>query len=369
MVIKSYVNMNKLFLFFMMFVGTHINCMELCKVKKDGQQCILYLPEDVLENVVRPYLDLQSWARFGQTCKAYAKNVDTGNRNKISFYFPLIETNYYRCTRALGRFAYHEDATIFERLWKFDSREREKDIEKLEGKPVSLLCDKMIAYRKHYANTKEIDKRIAEQLRDAIISKDDYVVGIILESKKYNIFELFNRHTISVAFRYICRLDYKNIDDLLSLLLTEDVDHKNRALQYICKYAGPKILCELLRKGYFQAKESYGNGCTLLHYAGLCGFRQLAALLISKGAHVHAINSWGKQPVHYAYMFEQKYGENGIVSILKDRCEKNHLVISKRGKKGYRCSSAMNTWQFYGTNEGSWLHNFCTYSLRSSVLQ
>ncbi len=356
--------MNKLFLFFMMFVGTHINCMELCKAKKEEQQYILYVPEDVLVNVVRPYLDLQSWARFGQTCRACAKNVDTGSRDKISFYFPVVEENYYRCTRALGRFAYHADATIFEHLWKFDSNERKKYIEKLEGKPVPYLYDKMIAYRKHYANAEEIDKRIAEQLRDAIMSKDDYVIGIILESKKYNIFELFNGGTIDAAFRYMCRSNCGKIDDLLSLLPKDDAEHKNRALQYICKYAGPNILCELLRKDYFKAKEEYAHKYTLLHYAALCGFRPLAALLISKGAHVHAMNSWGRQPLHYAYMFEQKYGENGIVKILKDRCEKNHLVISKRGKKGYRCSSAMNTWQFYGTNEVNWLHNFCTYSLK-----
>ena len=222
----------------------------------------------------------------------------------------------------------------------------------------------MRVYRKYYSNGQEIDECIAQQLRVAIKSKDNDVVDIILESKQYNIFELFNDDTIEIAFQNMCQLSSgSDMCHMLTLLPKENGDYKNRAVQYIAKYDSTSILRGLLRVNYLNADEEYGYKCTLLHYATLRGFPKLVIMLLSKEADVCAVNKWGRTPLYYADKFKhedsldtEKFEHKDIVNLLcyvhQQDCL-NRLVPLEEGLED----------KTFSEEEVNWLRNSCPYSL------
>jgi hypothetical protein len=126
----------------------------------------------------------------------------------------------------------------------------------------------------------------------------------------------------------------------------------------------------LLKKGYLKADEEYGYKCTLLHYAALRGCRMLTALLLSKEADLHAVNSWGKQPLDYARRFEQEYSKfspqylyrgKGVEVLLEDCCYKKHIRPQKITQE---CGSPCLGWTEFSQEEAAWLARSCIYSLK-----
>ncbi len=364
--------MNKLFLFFLVFVGMQSECMELSLVRQSTQQHPK-LTEDIVCHVIRSYLSLQSLARFGSTCKTYEKIFEPGKIEYYALGLREVRDNYYRCTQALGRCAQYENSVLFKRLWRRDGAIRDYNIAKLEQKLHLTLGDKMNAYRKYYSNFQDVDNNITKDLRSAIMNKENLLIGRIVQSKKYNIFELFNNETLEAAFQTLCSIKdfFIGVDNILALLPVENGEYKNRAVQYIAKYDEFNVLIQALEKGYLKADEEYGYECTALHYAALRGCRALTDRLLKKGADVHAVNKWGKQPLYYAERFNQEhhnfghlyaYRGNGVEDLLNAYCYRKHGCLLKITQQ---CGSSYKSWDI-SQEEAAWLRNSCTYSLKES---
>ncbi|HLW73123.1 MAG TPA: ankyrin repeat domain-containing protein [Candidatus Babeliales bacterium] len=209
------------------------------------------------------------------------------------------------------------------------------------------------------------------ELRTAISIIDRDTIGAMVHSKKYNIFELFNNDSIEPAFQAMTerQIYTTDFDNILAVLPIENGENKNRAVQYMSKYDDLSVLSNLLEKGYLKVDEEYGHKCTLLHYAALRGCRKLTDELIKKGADIHAVNIWGKQPVDYAYRFEQDHCDlkwtflwrgTGVIKMLRDQCDKKHIL---RLKGTPLCSSTRRVWDEFSPEEAAWLRNSCTYSI------
>ena len=364
---------SKFILLFIMFFAVGSNGMEVSQEQANSQEIGLCLTEDILQNAVRPYLTLQTIARFAQTSKKYAHIFEPG---KIDICMPClkkIEEDYYRCTHALGRFAQYENETMFEKMWTFDAEMRNKNVALLEQKSDLNRCDKMNVYRKYYGNLEDVDKNIAEQLRVAITDDDVNAIDAIIEHKKYNIFNLFkNDETLEIAFQALCSgvtRGYTNADTILALLPVENGEHKNLAIQYIAKYDELSILLALLKKGYLKVHEEYGNKCTLLHYAAVRGCRRLTGILLKQGVDMHVVNTWGKQPLYYAYLFYREHKDfgpykylfrgEGVEEWLRTWCYDKHVRLGKRTE---HCLDPQSYLEL-SEEEKDWLRNSCTYSL------
>jgi len=281
---------NVLFLFLTVGMGMHICAMEMV------------LPEDVIK-IMRPYFTLQTLARFGQTNTFNAKLLNLEKKENIS----LIESDYHLCTRALAYFAQRKNAKIFKYLYYFDSVVRDANLEILERQKVVSVDNKMQAYRIHYGTADEIERRIAEQLREAIGQKKGSVIEIIVYNKKYNIFELFNDDSIECAFESICKLH--DVDHLLHLFSSKSDIYKNKIVEYLSRFHGGDLLCYLLKNNYFTIDEMFENKCTLLHYAVLSGHPRLFNYLLEKSAHLHIANEWGKTPFDYYIICSERKKE------------------------------------------------------------
>jgi hypothetical protein len=347
---------NNWFVLLMMVAGAQSECMELT--------------ENIIQNVIFPYLTLQSIARFGRTCKMYQHIFEPG---KIKYHavglaqhavgLRQVEENYYRCTQALGRFAQHENKKMFEYMWIVDAETRNKNVLFLEKKLNINLCDKMNVYRKYYGNLEDVENNITEQLRVAIKTHDSDVIEIITKYKKYNIFDLVNDdESLKTAFQALCSMTvfFGESDTILALLPVEDGEQKNKAVEYIVKYGHPfgAALRGLLRKEYLKVDGEYGYKCTLLHYTVLRGYLMLTQQLLKKGADVHAVNQWGRQPWEYAHMFEKEQGGR-VIKQLDAWCYEKHSMQSEMIQK---CHSACQPWNI-SQEEADWLRRSCPYSL------
>lgn len=356
--------MNKLVLIFLMIVCAQTVCMEL--MKEDEQKNSLCFTEDIVQKVIIPSLSLQSIARFGQTCRTYREIFEPGKIQHQPLDLLKIRDNYYHCTQALGRCAQYVNEVMFRYLWIKDGYFRNHNIKKLEQKCIFTFCDRMQAYRTHYSNLQDVDRNITEQLKSAIMNREDSIIDRIVQHKKYTIFDLFNEDTIESAFQTLCLIKefFIKHDNILALLPTESGESKNRAVQYLAKYDALNILVNALEKGYLKADEEYGYGCTLLHYAALRGCRALIDELLQKGADPHVVNKWGKQPLYYARRFEHEHEAFGrlylyrgkVVEWLQKLCYTQHKVITQS------CVSIYQSWDI-AEEEAAWLRRSCMYSL------
>jgi hypothetical protein len=362
--------MNRFFFFVVMvIVGIQSKCME----ELGG---LMTLNKDILQNVIIPHLSLQSIARCACTCKIYENICDPAKiKHKISVEgLWEVTKDYYRCTQALGKFAQHGNERPFEFLWRTNTFIRDMELEILEHKVGFNLCDKMNAYRKYYSTVQDIDKNIFELLRIVIMELPNIIIGKIVcsKNKKYNIFELFDDETIEEAFRSLCCAKGCDIEfcNIIALLPVESGELKNRAVQYLAKYDELSILTCALQEGYLKVDEEYGNQCTLLHYAALRGCRALTDELLKKGANVHAVNKWGKQPLHYARRFyreHENFGHKylfrgtGVVEYLDEHFREKHIPFTQA------CVSICSPWDI-SEEEADWLRRSCTYSLEEEII-
>src|SRR5438445_8971839 len=218
---------HKAFLFFIMFVGVHSECME---------QRGLFWTKEIVQTILIPHLTMQSLGRYAQTCQLYANIFDPAKVKDYKPCFDKIEEDFYRATHGLSRLALRNNEKIFNRLWWFDYGTRKKNIEQLHGELACSLSGNMNAYCIYYKNSEEVDKRIADQLRSAILNKDKDLIEIIGQSKKHDVFELFTDAGIELAFKNLCELYDDASDYLLGILPAKGGERKNRAVQYICKY-------------------------------------------------------------------------------------------------------------------------------------
>jgi hypothetical protein len=341
----------------------------------NGMEVGLFLNEDILQNVVSPYLTLQSIARFARTSKMYANIFEPGKIDICIPCFKKVDENYYRCTQALGRFALYNNTAMFKRLWIYDSDTRDKNVLFLEQKSDINLCDKMNVYRNCYSNVEDVDKNITEQLRDAIKNDVD-VIDILVEHKKYNIFDLFkDDESLENAFQILCSRGCKGYipyDTIFALLPVEDGEQKNRAVQYIAKYDDLSILIHLLKNGYLKANQEYGNKCMLLHYAALRGCRALTHDLLEQGVDIHVVNKWGKEPLYYAHLFHREhrdfgswkylYRGEGVAERLEKWCWDKHVQLDKRTQQ---CMRGTQSYLKVSEEEKDWLRNSCIYSFEA----
>lgn len=344
-----------------MVVGAQTVCMEL--VKENEQQSGLSLTEDIVQKVMIPHLDLQSIARFSQTCKTYKEVFEPGKIQHRALGLFKVQEDYYRCTQALSRYAHYKNKIMFNFLWEYDVRIRDENVIILEPQLDINLCDKMNVYRSHYGNLENVDKNITQQLKKAIETQDNEVLHIITESKKYNIFDLFNDDAIELAFENICQQSSSaDITALLALLPVEKGKQKNRAVQYISKYDRfGTLLRTLMEKEYLIVNEEYGHQCTLLHYAALHGWLKLTQTLINKKANVHAVNEWGKKPLDYAYKYlgqdsTREYGYNVVIRLFESSGSTNYgMQPSSMITESCYCD--------FSEEEAAWLRRACPYSL------
>jgi ankyrin repeat protein len=141
-------------------------------------------------------------------------------------------------------------------------------------------------------------------------------------------------------------------------------------VQYMSKYDDLNVLFNLLEKGYLKVDEEYGHKCTLLHYAALRGCRKLTDELIKKGADIHAVNAWGKQPIDYARSFEKDHREigwiflwrgAGVIGRLQDQCDRKHILKQEVTRLCYLSRRVLD--DEFSPEEAAWLRNSCTYSI------
>ena len=106
--------------------------------------------------------------------------------------------------------------------------------------------------------------------------------------------------------------------------------------------------------------EEYEHGNTLLHYAALRGFRKLKEMLQERGAILHAVNSWGKEPLDYVHKFKKEHDNayqypfakfEGIwISWCRKECGSKHKHESKEYVP-----------QKVNQEEIDWLQRSCSY--------
>ena len=296
-------NKNNFILLLMILFGWDSCCMDLDVVKKSEDQS-LYFTVALFQNLLMSYLTVQSLGRFARTCRSYAAIFDPAKI--ITTYkscFEKIEDNFYHSTHALSRFALYKNKALFDRLWEYDDTMRNKYMSGLCSSLKIDFSNNIDMYQRYYKDSEEVDQRIADQLQDAIMNKDGDSIVVILDSKKYDIFKLFDENKIETAFKNMCELNAGEVDDLLQLLPEESGENKNKAVQYICKYDTTNILLALLKKNYLKVDEKYGNEYTLSHYAVLSASPKLIMKLCERGVelhNLHNINIGEKDSLDYA---------------------------------------------------------------------
>lgn len=289
---------NKWFLFFVMNIEIYNYGMDLV------------LPKDIIRKM-QPYFTLQTISCFGQTSKAHAKIFNLEKIKNIKPYFSVIEDDYHLCTHALARFAQSKNVKIFKHLYYFDEIVRNDHLRILEGQPVISLPNQMKAYRLHYNSSEEIEKRITEQLRNAILQKKGNVVEIIVRNKNYNIFKLFNDDSTALAFEYLCKLALDDVDYLLNLFPEKSDKYKNKMVEYLAKFhGGGELLYKLLKNNYFKINEELEHKCIPLHYAVLSGNPKLFNYLLEKGTFLNIANKWGKTPFDYIVICKERKSQS-----------------------------------------------------------
>lgn len=280
-----------LLIFFVRLIG----CMEL------EEERHIFLEEELCQNVIKPYLDLQKIGRISRTCKIHNKFFNPATIQHQAEGFPEARADCYRSTYALSRFALYNNSLVFAYFYGFDAEGKDASLAKLEANLAKNDSGRMEAYRKYYGTLEEVDKRIIDQLKDAIIGYDQFTVRDIIAHKKYNIFNLFeDTNTLMNAFSNLCFEYSDEPHKLLSLLPVEDQQYTNRTIECLCKYDRPDVLCAWLQQGYLSYDQEYGHGCTLLHYAALNNCKDLIEELKKRGADVKKQNVWGRTAQYYA---------------------------------------------------------------------
>lgn len=256
--------------------------------------------KDIVRTVVLPYLSLQEMSRFYQTSMVYRDAFNPAKMRKTTLGCSQLEMDYYRCSQALGRFAVYHNEKMFDQFFLFDRGTRHTDIMRVYKRELFDNKTRMHFYRKYYGTPEEVEQRVADCIRNAI-SKEIFETLCII---KYNIFKVFGLYEQDDAFQKLCKicLENKDVDPLVNLI--PDNEEKSEAVQRVCKYdQNGQLLERLLKKEVIKSTDQYGDGCTLLHYAALRGFPNLALHLLARLADRHAINKWGKTPLHYACKF------------------------------------------------------------------
>jgi len=340
---------NNFFLLWMIFVVINSNSMEL----------FVKLPAD-LKTMLALYATVQDVGRLAQT-STHMKDFDPAKIiTNLGVDFNKIGSNYHRCTYALSRLAVY-DNRLFHDLYSFDFKIRDQYVMQLYSVknitnnigPLCASC-RMLIYKDYFKDFAEVEQRIREQLKDAILNKNNDDMSIILSSKKYNIFELFDKNIVEKAFQAMCELNTGSCDKLLQLLPEENGKHKNKAVQYICKYDNMDILLMLFNKGYLQKNEEYGNKCSLLHYAVLSQSTQLIQKLRDQDAALHVFNMWGKEPLDYAHAFRSKFkikANNTLPWINESELLLNNWCQATCKKK----HSDEYVWLSFNQKEMNWL--------------
>ncbi len=324
-----------------------------------------FLVEDIWQGRIIPQLHLKYLVQLSSVCKNFAQLCDPGKLRHLLCGCMELGEDYCRCTPALGRFARCKNKTMFEHFWSFDAAIRSADLARLTNDASNNGDKRMHYYHKYYGSAELVKKNTEQQLIDSINKADVYALSALTQHRYYDIFRLFDDGTRAHAFQQLCTLYDSHVDDnaLIKFIPLKKDYKRNRVVQYMCKYGNDAMFCSLFIRRVLKAKECYGHKCTLLHYAALRGFSRLIQLLCEKNADFHAVNEWGKEPLHYKYRFhdfhahaESQLGSSAVWAPCSSAyCLYAHSFYGKPQKE-YVCYKPI------AQEEALWIANSCDYT-------